>query len=130
MPIYIFQNTITGEIKEIFQNMNDVHEYYGDSNEPENFWQRIFTVPNASIDTKIDPFSSEQYVRATYNKKGTYGDLLDKSKELSEKRSEINGGLDPIKEKYYEKYSKDRRGAKHPDKMKKVIENKHFKAEL
>ena len=130
MPIYLYQNAKTKEIREVFQSMNDVHEYFGDSNTAEDCWERIFTVPTASIDTKIDPFSSDQYVRATYNKKGTYGDLLDKSKELSQKRSEITGGLDPIKEKYYEKYSKDRRGAKHPDKMKKVFENKHLKAEL
>ena len=130
MPIYIYQNIKTKEIREVFQTMNDVHEYYGDLDVPENCWQRIFTVPTASIDSKLDPFDQNQYVRATANKKGTYGDLLDKSRELSEKRSEITGGADPIKEKFYEKYSKDRRGAKHPDKMKKVFENKHFKAEI
>lgn len=109
--------------------MNDVHEYFGDGESPENGWERVYTVPTASIDTNQDPFSVNQFLDVTKNKKGTYGNMLDYSKELSEKRASIIGGQDPVKEKYYEQYSKDRRGAKHPDKMNKTFENKHVKVD-
>lgn len=127
MPIYLYQHNKTKEIREVFQSMNDIHEYFGDSDIPENAWERIYTVPTASIDTKQDPFNSNQFLDVTRSKRGTYGNMLDYSKELSEKRASIVGGADPIKEKYYEQYSKDRRGAKHPDKIQKVFENKHVK---
>lgn len=130
MPIYLYQNTKTKEIREVLQSMNDVHKYYGDKETPENCWERIFTVPTASIDSKLDPFDSNQYIRATGNKKGTYGDLLNKSQELSEKRAQLSGGVDPIKENYYKQYSKDRRGALHQDKIKKTFENKHVKVDF
>jgi hypothetical protein len=110
--------------------MNDVHEYYGDNDNPELGWQRVFTIPTASIDTKQDPFSTNDFLDRTKNKKGTYGNMLDYSRELSDKRSALCGGKDPIKEQFYKQYSKDRNGAKHPDQMKKTFENKHIKAEL
>ena len=127
MPIYLYQHSKTKEIREVIQSMNDVHEYYGDESEPENGWERIYTVPTASIDTKQDPFSQNQFLDVTKSKKGTYGNMLDYSKELSERRASIVGGADPIKEEYYKQYSKNRRGAKHPDKLPKTFENKHVK---
>ena len=69
------------------------------------------------------------YVDKT-SKGGTIGDLLDRSSELSSQRAEGNGGVDPLKEKYYKKYSKDRSGAVHPDKMPTKFEDKNVKIEL
>jgi predicted nucleic acid-binding Zn ribbon protein len=129
MPLYLYQNEKTGEIREVLQSMNEVHEYNGEKGNERN-WKRIFTIPQASIDTKQDPFSSNDFLDRTKSKKGTYGNMLDYSKELSEKRASINGGIDPIKEKYYQNYSKQRRGAKHPDKLNKKIETKNYKIEL
>jgi hypothetical protein len=105
--------------------MEDKHEYFGENGD-ENSWKRVFTVPNASIDSQVDPFSSKDFVNKTNNKKGTYGDLLDRSKEMSEKRAQIAGGVDPVKEKYYQDYSKARKGAKHPDQLKSY-ESKNVK---
>lgn len=127
MPLYIYQNEQTKEVKEIFQSMNQKHEYFGENGNEK--WNRIFTIPQASIDTKQDPFDSNQYVRQTGSKKGTYGDLLNHSKELSKKREQI-AGKDPIKEKYYSDYSKNRKGAKHPDQFKKTIETSKYKIQL
>ena len=42
-------------------------------------WKRVFTAPNASIDTRIDPNSSTEFIRKTENKKGTIGDMMDYS---------------------------------------------------
>ena len=130
MPIYLYQNKDTEEIREVIQSMNDVHEYYGDEETAESGWERVYTIPTASIDTKQDPFSTNQFLDVTKSKKGTYGNMLDYSRELSDKRASIVGGPDPIKEEYYKQYSKDRRGAKHQDKIPKTFENKHVKVEL
>lgn len=124
MPVYIYHNVSTNEYREVFQSMKEKHEYFGENGD-ENSWKRVFTVPQASIDSVVDPFSSQQFTEKTYNKKGTYGDLIDRSAELSAKRAEIAGGVDPVKQQYFDNYSKARKGAKHPDQLKKKFENKH-----
>ena len=129
MPIYLYQNQKTKEVREVLQSMNEKHVYFGESGKEKN-WDRIFTIPTASIDTKQDPFNQNQFLDRTKNKKGTYGNMLDYSKELSEKRASITGGKDPIKEQYYKQYSKDRRGAKHPDQIAKTFENKNVKVDF
>lgn len=128
MPIYIYHNEETDEYREIFQSMNEKHEYFGESGE-ETSWKRVFTCPHASIDSKMDPFKAEDFARKTGSKKGTYGDLLDKSAELSHQRAEMAGGVDPVKEKYFKDYSAKRRGAKHPDQMKS-FESKNIKVDF
>ena len=72
------------------------------------FWSRVFLAPNASIDNSIDPFSKQQYLEATKNKKGTVGDMMNLSAELSQKRADKSGGLDPVKEKFFDNYAKER----------------------
>lgn len=113
-------NPETGEIKEFFFGMNDEKKVVIDDIE----WKRVFTVPNASVDTKVDPFSSKSFMNVTENKKGTMGDIWDKSKELSEARAS-KLGVDPLKEKVFEKYSKERNGITHPlqkkEKLKKNL---------
>lgn len=42
------------------------------------------------------------------------GDLWDRSQELSEKRKKLYGGEDPVKKKYYDNWSKKRKGKVHP----------------
>ena len=49
--------------------------------------------------------------------------MMDYSKELSHVRAEKNGGIDPVKEKYYKEYSSKRKGAKHVDQMKSEAKN-------
>lgn len=113
MPIYLFQHPETNQVKEVVLGMNEPKVYQHDGVN----WVRIFTIPNAAIDTQVDPHSAKDFVKAT-NKKGTLGDLFDRSAELSEKRKE-KIGHDPLKEKYYENYSKTRKGKKHPDVIKR-----------
>ena len=124
MPIYIYKHPDHEEYEEVFQGMNDEHVYEEDGVK----WERVFLAPNASVDSDIDPFSSQQFIDATYNKKGSYGDILDYSKEQSEKRAAQNGGSDPVKQKYFDDYSKERRGAKHPKEIReKGYESKNIK---
>ena len=53
---------------------------------------------------------------------------MDYSKELSAKRAEKSGGVDPVKEKFYKKYANQRNGTKHPQQIKdKGYESKNVK---
>ena len=101
----------TKEIVEIVQKMSDPHEY---TDEEGVKHKRVYTLPNASIDTQIDPFSSREFVDKTKDKGITMGELWDASQDASEKREKVLG-KDPVKEKYFKNYSKKRRGLKHKD---------------
>jgi hypothetical protein len=128
MPIYIYKHPEEEDYKEVFQKMNDSHEYF-DSDGLE--WKRVFTVPNASIDSHIDPHSQKEFVDKTSSKKGTVGDMMNHSKEMSEMRAESNGGVDPVKEKYYKDYSAKRNGAKHFAEVKeKANQNKQISVDF
>lgn len=107
--IYLYEHPITKEVKEIFQGINDTHIYVDESGTQ---WNRVFTVPCANVDTEIDAFSQQQFVEKTGKKKGTVGDLMDKSRELSEKRRKSRGE-DPVAKKFFENYAKERNGKKH-----------------
>jgi hypothetical protein len=101
MPNYIFENPDTGEVVEVFQHMTDKHEYIKDG----ITWSRVFSAPNASIDTQIDPNNSKAFVKKTDNKGMKLGDMWDLSKDLSDKRAK-KYGKDPVKEKAIESYRK------------------------
>jgi len=126
MPIYVYKHPKKEEYIEVLQGMNDEHVYEQDG----LAWERVFLAPNASIDSDVDPFNGRQFVDTTAAKKGTMGDMMDYSKELSLKRASKNGGVDPVKQKYYKKYSDERNGTKHPQQIKdKGYESKNVKIE-
>lgn len=113
--IYIYEHPDTKEIKEVNQGMNDIHEYVDETGLK---WNRVFTIPNACIDTKIDPFSKNDFLRKT-DKKGSVGDLVDRAKDLSEQRKDKNGGVDPILNKEISNYKK-KYNVLHPSELKKL----------
>ena len=104
MPMYLFENPETGEVIELFFYMKEEKVHIDDNNIE---WKRIFTPCNLSTDAKIDPWKADDFVNKTQKKKGTMGDLMDQSAELSAQRAAENNGVDPVKEKYYKKYSKE-----------------------
>ena len=124
MPIYVYEHPDTQEIVEIMQGMNDEHEYIDKDGVS---WRRVFHAPNANFDTQVDPFSQADYRKATENKKGTLGDLMDYSKDLSQQRAQKAGGKDPVAEKHYKEQEKNT-GLKHPSKSK-VYESKNVRVE-
>lgn len=126
MPLYTFSNPDTGETIDIFFSMNDKKEYIDDKGKK---WNREYLSPQLSTEASIDPWNNADFVNKT-NNKGTLGDLMDRSAELSAKRADQNGGVDPIKEKYYKNYAKKRKGQQHPDKMPKSFEDKNIKIDL
>ena len=107
-PEYLYEDPETGKVISVIQGINDEHKYEEDGRQ----FERVFTSPNASIDTKIDPFSKSDFLDKTKNKKGSVGDLWDASKEASEERTKRLGS-DPVKKEHFKKYSKTRSGMKH-----------------
>ncbi len=108
MPLYTFEHPVTEEQQDVALGMND-DKVFIDENGTE--WKRIFHIPNAAMDNDIDPFSKQQFLDKT-NTRGTVGDLMERSKEMSEKRTN-KLGYDPMKKKYFKEYSKKRNGIKH-----------------
>ena len=104
MPIYLFQHPESGEQVEVLLGMNE-DKFYIDDDGIE--WQRVFLAPNATIDAELDPFSSRSFIDKT-NSKGSMGDLMERSKEMSEKRKD-KLGFDPVQKKYFQEYSKKKK---------------------
>lgn len=126
MPLYTYKHPDTNEHKDVFQSMNEEHIYVdGFGTE----WKRVYFAPNASIDSNIDPFSQRQFTDSTGAKKGTMGDMLDYSSEMSARRAEKSGGVDPIKKKYFDDYAAKRNGQRHMAEKKQNYESKNVKIE-
>jgi hypothetical protein len=118
MGLYLYCNPKDeNEIVEVIQSVHDKHEYF-DENGVE--WQRVFTIPTASISTKIDPFDGRKFVEKT-STRDSLGSIMDRSREMSEKRSDLNGGVDPLREKHIEKWKKSRNKKKHPSEIQRNI---------
>tara|TARA_A200000159_G_C7265171_1_gene314758 strand:+ start:112 stop:495 length:384 start_codon:yes stop_codon:yes gene_type:complete len=127
MPLYLFSHPKTGEMREVFFHMNDI-KYYEDESGIE--WNREYGSPQLNTNGTVDPWDSKSFVDKTGSNQGKIGDLLDRSADLSKERASQNGGVDPVKEKYYKDYSKKRNGALHEDKKPTTFENKHVKVDL
>jgi hypothetical protein len=110
MPLYTYEHPETEETIDIIQGMNDKHVYVDEKGVT---WKRVWDIPQASIDSGTDPFDNKAFINKTANQKGSYGDIIDQSKELSQKRKD-KLGYDPVQQKYFKEYSKKRRGIKHP----------------
>ena len=121
MPEYIYENPETKEQITVWQSVHEAHEYEVDGVS----YDRVYTIPNASIDTQIDPHSRKDFREKA---KGSIGDLWDQSAEASEKRQERHG-QDPVKKKFFEDYSKSRKGAKHPQDPTRNVGSKNFTIE-
>ena len=94
MPLYSFSHPQTGEIKDIFFNMKDEPKEFTDEDGVK--WSREWSSPQLNTQGSIDPWSNADFVNKTAGK-GTMGDLLDRSKELSDQRAQEAGGKDPEK---------------------------------
>lgn len=113
MPEYIYKHPKREKYVFVIQTMNEEHTFADASGTK---WERVFTVPQAVVKERIDEFNSHQYVDITKRKKGTVGDLLDFSEELSAKRAQnTDNGRDPVKDKFYDDWSAKRHGRIHPE---------------
>lgn len=111
MPLYTYIHPETEETIDVVQSVHDDHVYI-DKNGIE--WKRVFTVPEVNTNGTLKAETTDkQFSEYTKNQKGSIGDLWDRSSELSEKRKKVYG-KDPVKNKYYENWSKKRKGRVHP----------------
>jgi len=102
--IYLYEHPRTKKIIEVSQGAHDEHTFIDDKGVK---WNRVFTVPNVQVDSttiNIDPYDAQKFVEVTGRKKGSVGDLLKFSQELSEKRG--GADKDPIIEKRNRDYKK------------------------
>tara|TARA_R110000824_G_scaffold14858_5_gene62890 strand:- start:28311 stop:28667 length:357 start_codon:yes stop_codon:yes gene_type:complete len=110
MPIYSFEDPGSGTILDLFFGMDDDKKYVDESGVE---WRRIYGSPQLNTMGSIDPWNSNDFINKTSSTKGAMGDLMDRSKELSNKRASENNGVDPVKQQYFKNYSNERKGAKH-----------------
>jgi hypothetical protein len=95
----------------------DVNVYNGENGLEAGQWKRYWgggASVNFSFNTKVDPYSSNSFVKAT-DKKMTMGEMWELSKEMSEKRAKKEG-VDPVKQKMYKEYER-KNGVKHQDQI-------------
>jgi len=97
MPEYLYEHPETGEQVSAWQSVHEEHVYEIDG----VIYDRVYTIPNASIDTRIDPNSASEFREKS---KGTLGDIWDQSAEASEKRTKQHGE-DPVKKQFFKDYS-------------------------
>jgi hypothetical protein len=119
MPFYLFQNSETEEIREIFFHMADEKVYNGEDNKEPNIWKRCYLSPNAAINSQpLDPYSKKDFAKWVGNgeKKITIGDMMSHSESLSKQREEKDG-TDFVKEKMFDKY-KEKTGKISPLKLR------------
>lgn len=124
MPIYIFCHPETGEVREIVQSIHEEHSFIDEKGIK---WERIFTKPNAAIDSQSDAFDHSKNLAKIANSKGTIGDIQNFAAEQSAKREEKLGTTDPLKQKYYDSYAAERGGRRHikerQEKLKKITKD-------
>ncbi len=117
MPQYAFIRVDDPSISDLkWYHMNDAPSVGAVITEGKVQWRRVFTQPRMSVDTRVDPYSSRDFIKAT-NKPGVVADLWDRSKELSLKRADKEG-TDPIRQTFFDRYSKRRSGKKHPEQQR------------
>ena len=109
MPAYLFIHPDTQEEKEVRQSMTEPHIYI-DENGVE--WERLWTPSNFTVDGRVNPMSSKDFVNKMSNKVETIGEMQDMAKEQSQIRID-KYGHDPVKDKYFKDYSAKRKGKKH-----------------
>lgn len=121
MPVYLYKHPQTGVVKEVVQGMNDVHEFVDEFGVK---YERVFLSPRTAVDTQVNAFDKESWMRRTRKSGITIGDMMDESSALSEQRA-AKLGKDPIKEKVFNDY-KESTGKPHPDSIPKRIETKDY----
>ncbi|MEK6885269.1 MAG: hypothetical protein AABY22_36900 [Nanoarchaeota archaeon] len=89
--------------------------------EEEKSWKRDWSGVRveANVNGKFNCWSEKSFVEGTEKRKGTYGDLLDKSAELSSQRAKECGGQDPKREQVMKDYEK-KCSVVHPQRIKDV----------
>lgn len=115
MPSYEMENLATGKIELFFipiteyPSLGEVREIDGEK------WRRVITEAPMGIVKSSDNPTLNNFINESASKRGTVGDLMEKSQEMSEKRAKDSvNGRDPVKDKWFDRWSKKRDGKQHP----------------
>lgn len=111
MPEYLYEHPKSKEVISIIQSVHDDHEFFDKKGVK---WNRVFTAPELNTEGTLKAdCTAKQFSDFTGKKRGNVGDLWDRSAELSAKREKVLG-KDPLKQKYFDNWSKKRKGKRHP----------------
>lgn len=114
MPEYPFARADDPRVTTVwFYHMNDAPRIGAVVIKEGVEWKRLASKPQASFDTRVDPYSAKDYLKATAKSGGTVGGMFDRSKEMSLKRAEKDG-VDNVQEGFFKRYAAKRKGKKHP----------------
>jgi hypothetical protein len=100
MPEYSYLNLVNNQIVTKFFKMSEMDASKEIIEENGVKYKRVYVNPNMGIDTILDPFSPQDFIRKT-NKPGTLGGMSDLSAEMSKRRADKNGGYDEVREKFF-----------------------------
>lgn len=111
MPVYTFK--YKNNYIDIVMGMDDPHEVFCENGE---LLERIWSKPQAHIKENFDINNSKEFSYKTGKMKGSLGDITNLSEELSQKRAKnSDNGRDPVKDKFFDNWSKKRHGKTHPE---------------
>ncbi len=98
MPNYPFEDS-KGIYSEFFFKMVDAPKIGSTVEIDGKAWKRLPSIPYAASDS-VDgcPFDAKSFIKATNKGGGTFGDMMDLSKEYSERRKQKDG-VDEIAKK-------------------------------
>ena len=115
MPIHSFIYEETGETIDVYVPINSAPSEHQFQITDGKTYKRIYSAPLAATNTRINEASKEDFARLTTDKKGLkVGQMWEMAAEMSQHRSDKNGGVDEVKESFYNNYKKEM-GKPHPD---------------
>lgn len=123
MPLYLFEDQDGKQITVVMDTKQPIEAYHSQVVNGKTY-KRVYTVPCASVDSRVG-VTSDEFRRATTNKKMKVGEMQDLSKEMHLRREEKEG-IDPVKEKFYENYEKSM-GQPHQNVVKRQTQSQRRK---
>lgn len=113
-PVFDFQHETTGEIISVLVKHTEPDHLRHEQTVDGKIYKRVYSAPTTAKDTKTGDCTLNDFSRVTEGKNLTVGQMWKISEEMSKARADKNGGLDPVKEKFYKDFEK-KNGKKHED---------------
>lgn len=129
MPVYDFQHEESGQIIAVLVRLDEPDTARQEQTVDGKVYKRVYSASQISKDTKVGDATLNDFTKITTDKNLSVGTMWDISKEMSAKRAEKNGGIDPVQQKFYDDYKKKMGGehenvkkARAAEKRKKLME--------
>lgn len=118
LPSYEFHHAPTNETISVYVGLDEPASARAQQVQGGKLYKRVYAAPLAARDTKLHDGTQTDFTRAVQDKQMTVGEAWEVSKEMSEKRAKLNGGVDPQKEQFYRDYQ-TKTGGRHADVIKR-----------